>query len=199
MRYEEYLAEDFRDQSTSTGVTRRQFLTAAGGILILLRWGDIQLAEAQRGGSRIPSDWNAFLRVGADGRITVFTGKVELGQGAHTALVQIAAEELNAPYEMVDIVMGDTDLCPWDAGTFGSQTIRIHSHLLRAACAEARGVLLQLAAEKWNVPAANLTVQDACVLDPKEPARRLTFAELTRGQRIERRLDPKPEPEPPAA
>jgi len=71
-------------------------------------------------GAGIPTDFNAFLRIGADNRVALYTGKIEMGQGSMTSIPQLLAEELYVNYDAVDIVMGDTELCPWDAGTFGS-------------------------------------------------------------------------------
>lgn len=193
MRYEEYLEEEFRDPNVSYGITRRQFLAAAGGILILFHLRDVEAAPGRRSEGEV-SDWNAFLRIGEDGRITVFSGKVELGQGIHVSLAQVVAEELDVPIQQIEMVMADTDRCPYDAGTFGSRTIRFHAPLLREAAAEARGVLVQLAAERWNLPPSALTVKEGKVLVAKDPKRVLTFAELARGQRIERRLQPRPQP-----
>lgn len=201
MTYEEYLNEEFRDPSAPLALTRREFLAASGGsILIFFLWGDAE-AEAQRreGGRRSAAaqDWNAFLRVGADGRVTVFSGKIEMGQGVHTSLAQTVAEELDVPLDRVEMVMGDTDLCPWDAGTFGSMTTRFHAPLLRSASAEARAILIQLAAEKWGVPAETLAVKEGAVLVAADPARKVTYGDLALGKRVERRIDPKPQPEDP--
>ena len=84
--------------------------------------------------------------------MTCLVGKVEMGQGAMTSLPQLVAEELDVPLASVDIVMGDTDLCPWDMGTFGSLSIRQFGPVLRAAAAEAKAVLLQMAAERLQAP-----------------------------------------------
>ena len=104
-------------------------------------------------GPGYPTDFNAYLRIGADGRVTCFVGKVELGQGSKTALAQLLAEELDVALDSVDMVMGDTDVCPWDMGTFGSLSIRQFGPVLRGAAAEARAVLLQMAAERLGAPA----------------------------------------------
>ncbi|MBW7932300.1 MAG: molybdopterin-dependent oxidoreductase, partial [Gemmatimonadaceae bacterium] len=86
---------------------------------------------------RTPPDFNAFLHVGGNGRVTLFVGKIEMGQGVIAGLPQIAAEELNVPIERVDCVMGDTDLCPFDMGTFGSLSVWRLGPILHAAAAEA--------------------------------------------------------------
>jgi isoquinoline 1-oxidoreductase len=137
-------------------VNRREFLAWLGtGIVICISLGDLAEAQQarQRGGrgGGTPSDFNAFLRIGEDGRVTCLTGKIEMGQGPITSLPQMLAEDLEVPLASVDIIMGDTELCPWDQGTHGSQTTRSFGPTLRAAAAEAKLVLLELASEKLNV------------------------------------------------
>ena len=84
------------------------------------------------------------IAIGADGRVTGFVGKIEMGQGAMTSLAQALAEELDVPISTVDIVMGDTDLCPYDRGTFGSMTTRFYAPQLKTAAAQAKSILKQL-------------------------------------------------------
>jgi nicotinate dehydrogenase subunit B len=184
------------DKSSSKEFTRREFIkTLGGGIVVSFTVGDWRgTANArQRGlGRENPEDFNAYLRVGEDGKITCFTGKVELGQGIVTSLAQIAAEELDVPLESVDMVMGDTAICPWDMGTFGSRSIRYFGPALREAAAEARAVLIHLASEHLNVPVARLKTEEGFVLDTENPAKRVSYGALTRGKRIERRAEPKP-------
>jgi nicotinate dehydrogenase subunit B len=184
------------DKSSSKEFTRREFIkTLGGGIVVSFTVGDWWgTANArQRGlGRENPEDFNAYLRVGEDGKITCFTGKVELGQGIVTSLAQIAAEELDVPLESVDMVMGDTAVCPWDMGTFGSRSIRYFGPALREAAAEARAVLIHLASEHLNVPVARLKTEEGFFLDTENPAKRVSYGTLTRGKRIERRAEPKP-------
>ncbi len=71
-----------------------------------------------------PDDFNAYLKIEEDNRVTCYTGKVEMGQGIIASLAQMLAEELEVPYESISMVMGDTGLCPWDAGTNGSRSIK---------------------------------------------------------------------------
>jgi isoquinoline 1-oxidoreductase len=136
-----------------------------------------------------PPDINAFLHIGAQGQVTCLVGKVEMGQGIMTALPQLVAEELGVPLSSVDIVMGDTDLCPTDNGTYGSLSVRAFGPSLRAAAAEARGVLVQMASEKLQVPVADLEVRDGVVMSKSNRAKKVSYGELTAGKRIERRLD----------
>ena len=117
---------------------------------------------------RLPSDYNAFLLIGEDGKVSCFTGKIEMGQGIITSLAQMLADELNVLYSDVTMVMGDTDLCPWDMGTFGSMSTRFFGPALRAAAAEARTVLLELGAEYLDVPASKLVANEGTIYETGE-------------------------------
>ncbi len=185
-------------------LTRRDFLKLTGsGILITFLVGDpdnlLSLGQRQERPRENPEDFNAYLLVKEDGRIACFSGKVELGQGIKTSLAQILTEELDVSVEMVDMVLGDTALCPWDMGTFGSRTIKYFGPALRQAAAEAKAVLLELAAEKLAVPVDSLSAENGVIFDRNQPSRRVSYAELTQGKRIERHLTPKPTPKPVAS
>ncbi|MEA3246833.1 MAG: molybdopterin cofactor-binding domain-containing protein, partial [Gemmatimonadota bacterium] len=136
-------------------------------------------------------DFNAFVHVGTDNRVTVLVGKIEMGQGVMTSLPQMAAEELNVSLDRVDVVMGDTDLCPFDMGTYGSLSTRTLGPVLRAACAEGRAVLVQMASETLGVPADQLDVTDGVVHARRDASKRVTYGELIGGKRIERRYEGK--------
>ena len=138
--------------------------------------------------SGAPADFNAYLRIGADGRVTCFAGKVELGQGAGTVLSQILAEELDVEFGSVDVVLSDTDLCPYDMGTFGSMNVPYLGPALRAAGAEARAVLVQMAAERLGVPADRLRVKAGVVTDAAS-GKHVAYSQLVEGKRIERHLE----------
>jgi len=177
-------------------VSRRKFLKIfGGGIVVTVSANDLlALQEAparRRFGRQLPDDFNAFLRIGEDGRVSCFTGKIEMGQGVVTSLAQMLADELEVSLEAVDMVMGDTDLCPWDMGTFGSMTTRFFGPPLRAAAAEAREVLLELAAERLAVPRKQLTVSDGVVAVSGDSSRSVSYADLAKGKTIARRLDRK--------
>jgi isoquinoline 1-oxidoreductase len=141
----------------------------------------------------LPADFNAFLHIGEDGRVTCFTGKIEMGQGPITSLPQELAEELDAPLDTVDIVMGDTDLCPFDAGTWGSGSTRNFGQSLRQAAAEARSVLLDLAAEALKADKAQLVAKDGAIFDSQNKDHRITYAQLAKGQKIERHVTSPPD------
>src|SRR3989337_4563512 len=86
----------------------------------------------------MPADFNAYLRIRENGRVSCLTGKIEMGQGVVTSLGMMLADELDVSLESVEMVMGDTNVCPWDMGTFGSLSPRAFGSSLRAAGAEAR-------------------------------------------------------------
>ena len=157
-----------RIPAVAPGLSRRELLSLAGPGLFLWFAADPMAAQEP---ARLPNrqsfatDLNAYLKIAPDGRVTCFSGKVELGQGAMTVLAQILAEELDVPYDSIDMVLGDTSLCPTDMGTFGSMTTRGYGPSLRAAAAEARGVLLELAAAELKVPQAQLAAKDGFIFD----------------------------------
>ena len=185
------------DGPTTFPVGRRDFLKLTStGVLVLMAvdaaHGLQETARPQTGRQGYPTDVNAYLHIGANNHVTCFVGKVELGQGPMTALSQLLAEDLDVALSSVEIVCGDTDLCPWDMGTFGSLSIRSFGPVLRAAAAEARGVLLQMAAERLQVPAESLSVKAGVVTVGADATRKVTYGQLTEGKRIERTLEPKP-------
>jgi nicotinate dehydrogenase subunit B len=179
-----------------TPIKRRSFVKLlGGGIFIFFKpWNILDLSNlpADQTRRRLPEDYNAFLQITEDGTIKCFTGKIEMGQGAITALPQMMADELNVPLEKISMVMGDTDLCPWDAGTWGSQTIQTFGPAMRVAAAEARGVLVDMASQKLGVPASQLEVREGIVTDTKNPRLKVSYAQLAKGKKLEKYLDVKP-------
>ena len=181
----------------ATGVSRREFFQLAGTGLFIFFATDPMAAfqEPSRlpGRPSYPTDFNAYLRIGGDSRVTCFVGKVELGQGSKTALAQLVADELDVSLDSVDMVMGDTDLCPWDMGTFGSLSIRQFGPVLRGAAAEARAVLLQMSADYLHLPSVEqLRVKDGVVTCAQDEHKTVSYAKLVEGKRIERHLDKVP-------
>ena len=170
-------------------LSRRDFFRLAGGG-IAVSVGSLTLpAVGEDRGPHYPEDVDAYLLIGADGRVTVFSGKIEMGQGVMTSLAQMAAEELGVELQTIDMVLGDTDRCPWDMGTFGSMTTRMFGPALRAAAAEARAVLMGLAARRLGVSPGRLSVHAGVVSVSGAPERHVTYAQLARGQRLMRRVD----------
>jgi len=173
---------------------RRNFLKLVGGGIIVFfqPWGELDISGAQTQRRTLTQDYNAFLHIAEDGTVSCFTGKIEMGQGVITSLAQMMADELNVPIGKVKMVMGDTDLCPYDAGTWGSQTTQTFGPAMRAAAAEARGVLVDMASVKLGVPPSQLEVKDGRVVDIKNPKSSISYASLAKGKRLERYLDVKP-------
>jgi isoquinoline 1-oxidoreductase len=178
-------------------LSRREFLKRmgllGGGLIVYCTLGDISTAQARAPregfmGSRVPTDFNAFLRIGPDNRVTCFVGKIEMGQGPITSFAQMLAEELDVAYESVDMVMGDTDRCPWDRGTWGSYSTRHYGVFVKEAASEAKGVLKELAAERLLCPVSRLVTSNGLILDSNFPMYRVTYGELTAGKIIERHL-----------
>jgi len=173
----------------SPGLDRRSFFKrVGGGVVVLVASGPATLL-AQQARRLYPEDFNAYLVIGIDGRVTVFSGKIEMGQGAMTSQAQMVAEELGVELAAIDMVLGDTDRCPWDMGTFGSMTTRVFGPALRAAAAKARGVLTMLAARELGVPADRLLVRSGIVSVIGEPQRSVGFGALSKGARITQVVD----------
>jgi isoquinoline 1-oxidoreductase len=195
MKEEKIIDQNTSQTSEAHGMPRRDFFKIlGGGIFIFVRpWKVLDFiglpAEQARG---VPKDYNAFLRIAEDGTVTCYTGKIEMGQGIITSLPQMMADELNVPLEKIKIVMGDTDICPWDQGTWGSLSTRVFGQIMRTASAEARGVLLDLASKQLGVPVSQLEVRDGIVTDTKDAKKTISYAQLAQGKKIEKFLDVKP-------
>ncbi|WP_417204907.1 xanthine dehydrogenase family protein molybdopterin-binding subunit [Antarctobacter sp.] len=132
----------------------------------------------------IKEQGNALLKVNEDGSITLMTGAAGLGTGAHTALAQIAAEELGMPFESVNVVHGDTDAVPWDIGAFASHTTYLVGSATRMAAAEARAGILKRAAEKMQTSPDNLVISEGIIHLHGAHEQRMSVAEAmgpTRG------------------
>ncbi|MCI0585694.1 MAG: molybdopterin-dependent oxidoreductase, partial [Planctomycetes bacterium] len=163
---------------------RREFLKAAGGglVVLLLVRGAPALQDRGRG-SDGPTEIGAWLRIGEDGTITAYTGKAEVGQDIRTSLAQAVAEELRVPPEAVRLVMADTDLTPYDAGTFGSRTTPNMSRLLRRAAAASRELLRRKAADLWGVSREEISVEKGRLLHAAS-SRSAGFGEITKGEAL---------------
>jgi len=177
---------------TANEVSRRDVLALAGsGLFVLFSTEEAQAQVQEEKIAERPTfatDFNAYVRIAPDGKVTGFAGKVELGQGSITVLSQLIADELDVEYDSVTMVMVDTAVCPWDMGTFGSLNVRQYSLLVRAAAAEARAVLLQMAAEKLGVPVERLRVHAGVISDQAAPDKKVGYGQLVDGKKIERHL-----------
>ena len=175
-------------------VGRREFFRFLGaGILIL---GVLKNARAfqetgagKRPNESLPKEIGAWLHIGENGAATVYTGKVEVGQNIRTSLSQCVAEELHIPVSKIQMVMGDTQLTPFDMGTFGSRTTPTMSPQLRKVAAAARDLLIGLAATQWQIDRKRLVASDGKVTDPVTK-RSVDYAALVKGQQLTQTVSP---------
>jgi len=178
-------------------LTRRQFGKAMGTVVVAFSLAP-RLAGAQT--LKLPGSLannpmlDAWLRINADGSATIFTGKVELGQGISTALVQIAADELDLPLARVEMISGDTAQTPDEGYTSGSQSIENGGTAIRLACAQARALLVDHAAERLGLSAEALTVSEGVIAAPD--GRKLGYGELVAGLDLRREITAKVAPKP---
>ena len=147
-------------------LTRREFGAGLGGIVLAFSLAPAALTQQA---PRLPGSLqtnrmlSAWLAINADGTATVFTGKVELGQGILTALAQIAAEELDLPLSRVRMISGDTGRTPNEGMTAGSQSIENSGTALRLAAAEVRAILIEQASTRLGMSADSLSVADGVI------------------------------------
>jgi isoquinoline 1-oxidoreductase len=168
---------------------RRDFFKFLGaGVVVVSVLKPVIVAQEsgggrQRRGESLPQQVDAWLHIGESGRVTVYTGKVEVGQNIRTSLSQAVAEELYVPIERIELVMGDTQLTPFDMGTFGSRTTPTMNPQLRKVAAATREILIGLAVSQWKVDRQQLIVANGKVLDPVNN-RSLEYGALTKGQQL---------------
>jgi CO/xanthine dehydrogenase Mo-binding subunit len=180
-------------------ISRRNLLKAGTGLVVGIAYAPL-LALAQ--GTEMPAhlpgslDGNrllsAWLRVNPNGTVTVFTGKVEFGQGIASALAQVAADELDVGYRRINMVTADTSLTPDEGFTAGSQSIEQSGTAIRFACAEARQMLLAAAAARLGVQMGDLTVADGMIAAPG--GKRTTYWAVTTDVMLQREATAKARP-----
>ncbi|WP_205942657.1 xanthine dehydrogenase family protein molybdopterin-binding subunit [Pedobacter psychroterrae] len=168
-------------------IDRRQFFKLGGGLAVAIILQDVIAFAADPSGtilSPVPSGQvAAWIHIGEDNMVTVFTGKVEVGQNIRTSLTQQVAEELNVDVSSIKMVMGDTDLVPFDNGTYGSLTTPQMGTQLRHTAATARQALLDLAAKHFSSEVTSLKAAGGMVSDQKS-GKKISFGALTKGQQI---------------
>ena len=183
-RYELRAAPPYR-----FNLDRRNFFKFLGaGIVVVSVLKPMTVAQEsgsgrRRGDDALPREINAWLHIGEGGKVTVYTGKVEVGQNIRTSLSQAVSEELHVPVNKIEFVMGDTQLTPFDMGTFGSRTTPTMNLQLRRVAAAARDALIGLAAEQWKTEARNLVASDGKVNDTRGN-RSVEYAALIKGQQL---------------
>jgi nicotinate dehydrogenase subunit B len=168
--------------------TRREVLKLLGGGLLILVISPAIIAQSrnrQGGGNQAEQQISSWLHIGKDGTANVFTGKTEVGQNIRTSLSQVVAEELRVPMSQIKMVMADTDLTPFDMGTFGSRTTPQMAPQLRQAASAAREALLEIAAEKWGTAVSKLKVKQGQIVY-EEGNITISYAELLEGKSLDR-------------
>jgi CO/xanthine dehydrogenase Mo-binding subunit len=184
----------------SFDVRRRDFFKLLGGgmvVCLCVAPSKSQESGVRSGGETLPQSISAWLHIAEDGSVTVYTGKVEMGQNIRTSLTQQVAEELRAPLGSIRLVMGDTSLVPYDRGTFGSLTTSTMGPQLRKVAAAARENLVTLAAQRWHADRSSLAAEDGRVTDPKSK-QSISYGELSQGQEMVTLIGDDPELESPA-
>jgi CO/xanthine dehydrogenase Mo-binding subunit len=189
------LTPDARAALIAAGFSRRAFLERAGVLLVtfsatrLLDPVDV-LAQGARAADVALDSW---LAIAADGTVTAYTGKCELGQGMHTAQVQLVAEELGVAPARVRLVMCDTALSPDQGTTSGSQShpTNFNAHNLALAAASARDALIKLAATRLGVDARDLAVANGVVTAKSDASKKVAYGDLIGGRRFNVPLDAK--------
>ena len=184
--------ELFAEPSYNFDFNRRQFLKAfSGGIALIVPASNLiartlqqDQGESGRGfNERVPNEIGAWIQIDEKGIVSVFTGKVEIGQNIRTSLTQAVAEELHVPLTTVRLVMADTDLTPFDMGTFGSLTTPRMAPQLRKAAAAALQTLIALAAEQWKLEPSSVRIVDARFVN-HDASKSLSIAEVAKGQKL---------------
>jgi nicotinate dehydrogenase subunit B len=170
--------------------SRRTMLTGAGALVVSIgmpigRTTVFALEQAFAQGSKpplTPDQLSSYIAINADGTVSAFFGKMDMGQGLFVAIGQMVAEELDVPFKSVKVIMGDTATSVNQGGASGSTGVQMGGRQLRMAAAEARRVLLEMASVKFAVPADQLTVRDGVVHPKADAMRRASYAELIGGR-----------------
>src|ERR1700756_336565 len=175
------------DNATHFSVSRRSLLKAGGALVVSIGTAvpldtALTVGEAFAQGAKpplMPDQLASFIAVNADGTVSAFFGKMDMGQGLFVAIGQMVAEELDVPFKAVKVVMGDTATSVNQGGASGSTGIQLGGKQMRMAAAEARRVLLEMAAADLNVPADQLKVADGIV---SGAGKSTTYANLIGGK-----------------
>jgi CO/xanthine dehydrogenase Mo-binding subunit len=181
------------------GFSRRDFLKTSGALVVTFSAAAVAPAAGWAQGpfgtrrSHIdPELLDSWIAIAADGTVTAYTGKCELGQGMFTAQTQLVAEELSVPLDRVRLIQCDTAVCPDQGTTSGSQSTptNFNNRNLAQAAATARATLVRLAAARLGVAADRLTIADGVIAAADDRARRVSYAELVAGKKLEIKVDP---------
>lgn len=169
-----------------TTITRRDLLKAGGALVVAFNFMPAALhAQAPRPPGPDLQQIDSWIAIHSDNTATIYIGFAELGQGASTALLQVAAEELDLGMDQVRTATLETDVTPNQGGTYSSRAIRFGQPQLQRAAAEARQHLLALASERLQIPVANLRVENGLITAGGDDAAFTTYGELIGDQRFD--------------
>src|ERR1700676_3092491 len=177
---------------------RRRVLAGSGALIVSFSLADafaqdaatVAAPTAKPPGSLATAPYlDSWIRIDADGSITAFTGKAELGQGFKTAFQQIAAEELDVPFEKLEVVTADTKLTANEGYTSGSHSMQDSGTAIQNAAAQVRALLVAEAAKRFDVPAESLKAENGAVVAPD--GRRLSYGELLSADLLHVQAQPK--------
>ena len=185
---------------SSFSASRRDFFKTGGSLVVTFSLAGLAPPAAAQGvaAKTVAADEvDGFVAIDAAGKATVYSGKVDLGTGVHTAITQIAAEELDLPFDRVSVVQGDTLLTPDQGPTFGSLSIQNGGMQIRQACATARQALVAEAAQRLGVPAAALATEGGAVV-ARASGKRVGYGELIGGKSFQLKVAKDAQPKDPA-
>jgi CO/xanthine dehydrogenase Mo-binding subunit len=201
------MTADARAALERSGFSRRGFLRTSGALIVGFRMAGGRAGAQGPGGAGGPSagsppinQVDSWIAIAADGSITAYSGKEELGQGISTAQTQLVAEELSVPFERVKLIYCDTAMTPDQAYTSGSQSHPAnfnHGNLAQAG-ATAREALLRMASAQLSVPVEQLTAADGVISAKGDPSKKVTYWQLVGGKKFNLTLDPKAKRKPPS-
>src|SRR6516225_4373982 len=173
--------------TSAVHLDRRSFLKSGGSLVVAFSFR-MGVAAATDFRSVLANELDSWIAIAEDGKVTAFTGRIDMGTGTQTVYCQAIAEELDIPVESVSVVLGDTALTPEQGKSTASDSVSLNLKPMRQAAAEARGVLLNLAAEKLGVPRHQLLTADGEIFVRGHPDNKVTYGQLIGGRKFLREL-----------
>ncbi len=182
----------------SKKITRREFVKDTGVLVVSISVVNrlprlVASQTAPEAGSAIlrsvaPEELDSWLAIAQDGKVTLYTGRVDIGTGVETSYAQIVADELDLAFEHVKVIMGDTGLTPDQSKSTASTATSMAAQPIRIAAAEARQVLLNLASKHLNTPVGELTVNEGVISLRDDSSKKISYGELIGGKRFDVKL-----------
>jgi nicotinate dehydrogenase subunit B len=181
----------------ATRFSRRSMLKAGGALVVSIGMPIgidtvLDIGRAFARGTKpplTPDQLSSYIAVNGDGSVSAYFGKMDMGQGLFVAIGQLVAEELDVPFKSVTVIMGDTATSVNQGGASGSTGIQLGGRQMRVAAAEARRVLVEMAAGKLGIPADALTVTEGVVHAKSDKLKKASYAELIGGRYFNVQLD----------